>query len=175
MAVGHLHRAEPVGVSVVAASFGHRAGPHHLTPHRGRVLAQRDEGGFRWAVLREESQEHVVASQNSSLVEQYQVGRSPQHTLKVGTVSEAWNATSQSLQALRGRSPSPRRHLESLEIARGDTGFVKGALGGRAPTRLQDGEEERDGRRWLRCCEGRAPHEASLQVVRDPPTSRSRL
>jgi hypothetical protein len=53
------------------------------------------------------------------------VGRSPQHTLKVGTVSEAWNATSQSLQALRGRSPSPRRHLESLEIARGDTGFVK--------------------------------------------------
>jgi hypothetical protein len=54
LVVGHLHRAEPVGTSVLAASLGRRAGPHRLTPHGARVLAHRDEGGFRWAVFGEQ-------------------------------------------------------------------------------------------------------------------------
>ena len=103
-----------------------RAGPHHLTPHGARVLAQRDEGGFGLAVRREESQDM------SSLV-------------RVGTVGEAGKAARQSLQTLR-RLLSPRRHLEWLEIVRGDTGVVKDALGGTAGTHARAVQEMVDGR-----------------------------
>lgn len=84
---------------------------------------------------------------------------------EVGTVGEAGNAPHQALQSLRRRLPTPRRHLKRLEIVRGDPGVVKDALGGRAPTRLEDGKEECVGRRRLRGREGGAPDQSSLHVV----------